>query len=182
MLSAYTLFILKTKILLSEFSSLIAAQPVMQSSLTNCATLAWIPHAVRDFLCVDFLSEGPVCQNCRSNFKWCDDEQRRHTIHLQITLMKQPTGKRWQKIIDVRKVRTPHHPLAVCESEVDRISYFKFLGVYVSDLTWTCNITKWQNFSNRMEKSVTEGSQQPLQFSAVSLCGIWIALPRISNA
>lgn len=44
---------------------------------------------------------------------------------------------------DKTRERTPHQPLIICESEVEKVRSFKFLGVHISDdLIWTCNTTQ----------------------------------------
>uniref|UniRef100_A0AAZ1XKT9 Alkylated DNA repair protein AlkB homologue 8 N-terminal domain-containing protein n=1 Tax=Oreochromis aureus TaxID=47969 RepID=A0AAZ1XKT9_OREAU len=46
-------------------------------------------------------------------------------------------------IVDTRKKRRPHQPLIIRGLEVERVSSFRYLGVYISeDLTWTLNTTQ----------------------------------------
>lgn len=55
-------------------------------------------------------------------------------------------------IVDMTKERRSHQQLTVCESEVKRVSSFKFLGVHNSDdLTVVSCITVWYGNSINMD-------------------------------
>lgn len=61
--------------------------------------------------------------------KWCEDNS--------LTLN---TDKTNEVIVDMRKERKSHWPLIIHGLEVERVSCFKFLGVYIiDDLTWSTN-------------------------------------------
>ena len=48
------------------------------------------------------------------------------------------TDESKEMIVDMRKERRTHQPLFIRGLEVERVSSFKYLGVYISeDLTWT---------------------------------------------
>ena len=58
---------------------------------------------------------------------WCDNN------NLSLNIDKTKEMK-----VDMRKEGRPHQPLTIRESEVERVSSFKFLDVHISDdLTWT---------------------------------------------
>ena len=52
------------------------------------------------------------------------------------------TDKTKEMIVDMRKERRTHQPLFIWELEVERVSSFKYLGVFKIDLTWTPNVTQ----------------------------------------
>lgn len=67
----------------------------------------------------------------------------------------------------MRKEREAHQPLIIHGHEVERVSCFKFLGVYVSDdLTWSHNTTQWvkkeQQLSQKAEE-IRHGTKDPQQ-------------------
>ncbi|XP_025755314.1 uncharacterized protein LOC112842635 [Oreochromis niloticus] len=63
---------------------------------------------------------------------WCEDNN--------LTLN---TDKTKEMIVDTRKERRPHQLLFIWESEVERVSSFRYQGVYITeDLTWTLNTTQ----------------------------------------
>lgn len=63
---------------------------------------------------------------------WC----RENNLHLNINKTK-------EMIVDPRKRRVQHTPIYIGETEVERVTTFKFLGIYISeDLTWSQNTTQ----------------------------------------
>uniref|UniRef100_A0A3B3SI74 Reverse transcriptase domain-containing protein n=1 Tax=Paramormyrops kingsleyae TaxID=1676925 RepID=A0A3B3SI74_9TELE len=63
---------------------------------------------------------------------WCEDNN--------LTLN---TDKTKEMIVDMGKTRSPRLPLFIRELEVERVSSFKYLGIYIcEDLTWTLNTTQ----------------------------------------
>ncbi|XP_036403543.1 protein NLRC3-like [Megalops cyprinoides] len=61
------------------------------------------------------------------------------------------TDKTKEMIVDMRKEKKTHQPLIIHGLEVERVSCFKFLGVYIcDDVTWTLNTTQLVKKAQRL--------------------------------